>query len=72
MVFLAIPGGNAEKAIIPMTKPATMRAKPISGNREQHEGCIWAGTKWTKKKLPKPNNSKVYFQIMKRIVVYVR
>ena len=38
----------------------------------QAEMCIWAGTKWADRDLPQPKDDKIYFQRMKRLVVYVK
>ncbi len=55
-----------------MSKPATTRVKPIDGKKEWHETCVWAGPAYSSRELPKPKDPKVYFNVMKRIVVYVR
>ncbi len=45
---------------------------PGSGGKAKVEACIWAGSKWQSREMPKPKSNKVYFQMMKKIRVYVR
>lgn len=67
--FFGVNHGFVE---IKKTMPKVTRRSKVSEGVEDMETCIWAGSEWQDKEMPKPGSEKVYIKELPEHYVYSR